>query len=149
MTPLIVIVMAAATQGASAAPRAAEPVPASEAALRRVVADYVGLYRRDSLAQWRELFLPGFTAAHRNEDGTVRQRTLDEFYAAQKRYFETGKAIREELENVRVAQEGALASVWADFILTEEGEESRGRLVLLLIEDRGAFKIQSLMFQYR
>jgi SnoaL-like protein len=76
------------------------------------------------------------------------QRTLDEFYQAQKRYLDTGKSIREELENVRVERHGALASVWADFVLTEEGEKSRGRLVLLLIEEHGSFKIHSLMFQY-
>lgn len=132
-----------------AAPHAAEPAAASDAALRQVVADYVGLYGRDTLERWRALFLPGFTAAHRNEDGTVRQRTLDEFYASQKRYFETGKAIREVLENVRVSREGALASVWADFVLTEDGMKSGGSLVLLLIEERGTFKIQSLMFEYR
>jgi hypothetical protein len=38
--------------------------------------------------------------------------------------------------------------VWADFVLTEEGEKSRGRLVLLLIEEHESFKIHSLMFQY-
>ena len=134
-----------AVAGALPAPA---PPPASEEALRRVVADYVGLYRRDTLERWRALFRPGFTAAHVGEDGAVRQRTLDEFYQAQKRYFDTGKSIREELENVRVDRHGALASVWADFVLTEEGEKSRGRLVLLLIEEHGTFKIQSLMFQY-
>jgi hypothetical protein len=132
----------------SQTPAKPDEARASDAALRRVVDDYVGLYRRDSLERWRELFLPGFTAAHVSDDGRVRQRTLEEFYQAQKRYLETGKAIREELANVRITREGALASVWADFVLTEEGQRSRGRLVLLLIEERGAFKIHSLMFQY-
>lgn len=132
---------------AIAAPAPAAP-PVSDEGLRRVVADYVGLYRRDTLERWRALFLPGFTAAHVGDGGAVRQRTLDEFYQAQKRYLDTGKSIREELENVRVERHGALASVWADFVLTEEGAKSRGRLVLLLIEERGEFKIHSLMFQY-
>jgi hypothetical protein len=132
---------------AAPTPAPAAP-PVSDEALRRVVADYVGLYRRDTLEGWRGLFLPGFTAAHVGDGGAVRQRTLDEFYGAQKRYLDTGKSIREELQNVRVERQGALASVWADFVLTEDGEKSRGRLVLLLIEERGSFKIHSLMFQY-
>lgn len=132
---------------AIAAPSPAAP-PVSDEGLRRVVADYVGLYRRDTLERWRGLFLPGFTAAHVGDGDAVRQRTLGEFYEVQKRYLDTGKSIREELENVRVERHGALASVWADFVLTEEGEKSRGRLVLLLIEERGTFKIHSLMFQY-
>ena len=135
-------VVLAATTAAAQAP------PPSDEALRRVVADYVGLYRRDSLARWRELFLPGFTAAHVADDGTVRQRTLAEFYGAQERYFATGKSIREDLENVRVERAGPLATVWADFILTEEGVKSRGKLVLLLMAGRDGFKIHSLMFQY-
>ena len=127
---------------------AAPPPGAGDENLRRVVADYVALYRRDTLANWRALFRPGFTAAHVNEDGTVRQRSLAEFYASQERYFATGKNIREELENVRVERHGPLASVWADFVLTEDGTKSRGTLVLLLIAGRDGFKIHSLMFQY-
>ena len=126
----------------------APPAARSDADLRKVIADYVGLYRRETLEQWRELFLPGFTAAHTREDGTVRQRTLEEFYGAQKRYLESGKAVREELDNVRIERHGRLASVWADFVLTEDGAPSRGRLVLLLIEDAGRFKIHALMFSY-
>ena len=121
---------------------------ASDADLRRTVADYVGLYRRETLDRWRALFLPGFTAAYTTAEGGVRERTLDEFFAAQRRYLATGRAIREELENVRVERSGRIASVWADFVLTDEGERSRGRLVLLLADDGGAWKIHSLMFSY-
>ena len=134
---------------ASSAHAQAPAVPnASDEALRQVVADYVGLYRADALPRWKKLFLPGFTAAHTREDGGVRQRTLEEFYEAQRRYFETGKSIQEELENVRIERQGRLASVWADFVLTEQGEKSRGKLVLLLIEEQGSFRIHSLMFSY-
>jgi hypothetical protein len=117
-------------------------------ALGGVVKDYVGLYRRETLDRWRELFLPTFTAASTRPDGTVNLRGLDEFFAAQKRYLDTGRAIREELENVRVERSGRLASVWADFVLHDEAETSRGRLVLLLIDEKGAFKIHALMFSY-
>jgi hypothetical protein len=108
--------------------------------LQRVVDDYVGLYRQESLPRWRELFLPTFTAALTTADGSVSVRTLEEFYGAQKRYLDTGRAIREELENVRIERQQRLASVWADFVLTDEGSQSRGKLVLLLIEDRGQFQ---------
>jgi hypothetical protein len=128
----------------------AVPAPQSDpdAELKRVVADYVGLYRRDALPQWRTLFLPSFTVASTNADGSVRLRNLDEFYAAQERYLASGRAIDEKLENVVVERRGRLASVWADFVLTEEGEKSRGTLCLSLVEEKGRWRIQSLMFAY-
>ena len=116
--------------------------------LEKVVADYVGLYQRETLPEWKKLFLPQFTVASAREDGTVSERTLEEFYEAQRNYFESGRAIKEVLENVRVERKGRLASVWADFVLTDEGETRRGKLVLLLIEGKEGFKIHSLMFSY-
>ena len=124
------------------------PAPASEANLKRIVADYVGLYRRDSLPQWRALFLPSFTVASTNADGSVRLRNLDEFYAAQERYLASGRAIEEKLENVAIERKGRLASVWADFVLTDQGETSRGKLCLSLIEEKGIWRIHSLVFAY-
>ena len=121
---------------------------ASDEDLRRVVADYVGLYRRDTLDAWRALFLPGFTAASTRADGSVLVRTLDKFFEAQKRYLGSGRAIREVLEQTRFERHGRLASVWSDFVLTDEGETSRGRLVLTLIAENGRFRIHSLMFSY-
>jgi hypothetical protein len=123
-------------------------VPASASDLEKVVADYVGLYRRDTLAEWKKLFLPHFTVASTREDGTVGERTLEEFYEAQRGYLESGRAIEEVLENVQIDRRGKLASVWADFVLTDEGETRRGKLVLLLIEGPEGFKIHSLMFSY-
>jgi hypothetical protein len=32
--------------------------------------DFIGLYARATLPRWRGLFLPGFTAAAMNEDGS-------------------------------------------------------------------------------
>jgi hypothetical protein len=123
------------------------PVP-TDAALRRTVADYVGLYTPATLDRWRTLFLPTFTASHTRPDGTVRVRTLDEFFTAQKEYLGGGRAIKEELEKVSIDRRGKLATAWADFVLTEEGEKSRGKLVLLLVADRGEWKIQALLFAY-
>ena len=78
-------------------------VPASASDLERVVADYVGLYRRDTLAEWKKLFLPHFTVASTREDGTVGERTLEEFYEAQRGYLESGRAIEEVLEKSETA----------------------------------------------
>jgi hypothetical protein len=116
--------------------------------LARVVADYTALYRSASLKEWRELFLPSFRAGSTHPDGSVLLRSLDEFYEAQRRYLESGRAIKETLENVRIDRHGRLASVWADFVLEEEGERSRGRLLLTLIESEGRFRIHSLLFAY-
>lgn len=132
---------------ALATPSPAPPLPGEEE-LRRVVADYVGLYRRETLERWRELFLPGFTAAHTLPDGSVKVRTLDAFYASQQRYLASGRAIKEELEDVRIERHGKLASVSARFVLTDEAETSRGRLVLVLMAESGRWRIQSLAFSY-
>jgi hypothetical protein len=120
----------------------------TDAGLRRVVADYVGLYRSETLPRWRSLFLPSFTVASANADGSVRVRNLDEFYAAQASYLASGRAIEERLENLAIERRGRLASAWADFALTDEGETSRGKLVLLLIEEQGEWRIHSLLFGY-
>ena len=128
---------------------AVAPAPSeTEPELRRVVADYVGLYRRETLPQWRTLFLPSFSVASANADGTARLRNLDEFYGAQERYLASGRAIKEELFNLAIERKGRLASVWADFVLTDEDGKSRGKLVLLLIEEKGEWRIHSLMFAY-
>lgn len=116
--------------------------------LEQVVSDYTGLYRLESLDRWRELFLPSFTVASTREDGSVRERSLEEFFEAQRRYLASGRAIEEVLENVSFERRGRLASVWADFVLTDAGSTRRGKLVLLLIEGQNGFKIHSLMFSY-
>ena len=132
-----------------AATPAAGPVDESpEADLDRVISDYTGLYARDTLEAWRKLFLHGFAAGSLRPDGSVLSRNLDEFYGAQKRYLESGRAIRETLENVETRRFSGLASVTAAFVLVEEGKRSRGRLILTLIRSEGHFRIQSLVFAY-
>ncbi len=117
--------------------------------VRQVLARYVGLYQKTTLAEWRTLFLPGFVAAFTNDDGSVTTRTLAEFYDRQAKYFATGRDIREELQNIRVTIDGQLASAHADFVLFDNGTESRGKLMLTFIRDREAWKIHSLAFTYR
>lgn len=119
-----------------------------DANLKRVLDAYIRLYARDTLAQWRGLFLPTFVAGSTNDDGTVTTRSLDEFYERQRGFFATGRTIRETLEHVRIEREGRLATMRADFSLHDNDTERRGKLMMLLIETRGEFKIQSLTFTY-
>lgn len=130
-------------------PAAERPMAqSSDERLEKVLADYTGLYSRETLDRWRELFLPTFIVAFTNTDGTITVRNLDEFVARQKGFFDTGHRITEELQNVRIERQGRLATVLADFVLADNSEKRRGKLVLLLIEDSGQFKIHSLMFTY-
>ncbi|MGE3471208.1 MAG: amidohydrolase family protein, partial [Vicinamibacterales bacterium] len=75
---------------------AASAGPATDVApVRRVVDDYVGLYRQDTLERWRALFLPSFTATSPAADGGVTVRTLEQFYDAQARGFLRAQAMSE------------------------------------------------------
>jgi hypothetical protein len=121
--------------------------PIDEAAVQRVLDDYIGLYKKDSLPEWKMLFLPGFTASYTNEDGTVTTRNLDEFYERQRNAFAAGE-VSETLHNVRIQRAGRLAHVFADFRFTSRGTTRPGQLMLLMIEDRGQPKIAALTFSY-
>lgn len=110
--------------------------------------DYIGLYRADALDRWRALFLPAFVASAVNPDGTVTAWTLDEFHERQRRAFSTGKPIREVLDGVAIDRDGPLVSVRSRFVWSD-GEVSRnGRLMLLVVSERGRLRIQSLVFGY-
>ena len=140
-------VMCVATSVAAAmeigrAVQAADPGP-----VKRVVDDYIGLYTKERLTEWKALFLPSFTAASTNADGTVSSRTLEEFYESQRSGFARGP-MRESLHDVRITREGRLAHAFAGFDFTSGGTTRRGQLMLLLIESRGQFKIAALTFSY-
>lgn len=124
------------------------PVPPADPAVAELLRDYIGLYQRDTLPRWRELFQPGFVAASTNPDGSISVRSLDEFYERQRRFFETGQAVSEVLENTRVERRGRLASVVSDFVWTGGELTRRGRLVLVLVEEQGKLRVQSLAFSY-
>ena len=96
----------AAGPGPRGGQRTGAAADALDRELRRVVDDYVGLYRRESLPEWRKLFLPSFVAGSARAEGQIQLRTLDEFYEAQRKYLETGRAIKETLENVRLDRHG-------------------------------------------
>jgi hypothetical protein len=136
-----------ATPGAAGA-QSSPPAPGDVAPVRRVVDDYVGLYRKDSLAEWRALFLPSFTATSPSATGGVTVRTLDEFYEAQARGFARAREMSETLEQVTISRSGRLATAWADFVFHQDGTSRRGRLALGLIETTGGWKIVSLLFSY-
>jgi hypothetical protein len=115
--------------------------------VQRVVDDYIGLYTKERLAEWKALFLPGFTATYTNADGSVTTRTLEEFYESQRVGFDRA-AMTETLHDVRITRVGRLAHVLAGFDFTSGGATRRGRLMLMLIESRGQFRIASLTFTY-
>lgn len=133
---------------AAAGPLNAQSAPDLDRSLHRLVADYTGLYTRDSLPKWRELFLPTFTAASTRADSSVSVRGLAEFYAAQERSFTTATKMGERLENLRVERRGRMATVWADFVYWHDDDGRRGRLVLTAIFQREGWRFHSLMFSY-
>jgi hypothetical protein len=120
---------------------------AGDPAVQRLVDDYVGLYRKDTLERWKALFLPGFTASYTNADGTVTTRNLEAFYESQRIGFAAGD-MSETLQNVRTQRVGRLAQATADFTFTSRGSPRPGRLMLLMIEEKGQLKIAALVFTY-
>ncbi len=118
-------------------------------ALNRLVSDYTDLYAKETLPQWRSLFLPTFSVASTTAAGAVSVRGLDQFYGSQERSFATTQKMGERLENVRIERRGRMASVWADFVFWQNDESSRGRLVLLAIHQREGWRFHSLMFSYQ
>ena len=132
---------------ASSAQAVGQSPSGDTAAVRRVVDDYIGLYRKETLERWTTLFLPGFAATYTNDDGSVTTRTLDDFYERQRAGFGRGP-MTETLENVRVERRGRLAHATADFVFASGGPPRRGQLTLLMIEENGQLKIAALTFTY-
>jgi hypothetical protein len=120
----------------------------SDRSAEAVVRDYVGLYTRDTLDQWKKLFHPGLVVAFPGEEGTARTRGLEAFFKAQKNHFASGRKIGERLENVRVDQGNRIARVSADFIFSDDGKDSTGKLGLHLVETRDGWKITAIVFSY-
>ncbi len=116
--------------------------------LQHLVLDYTRLYTRDSLAVWRNLFLPSFTAANTTADGGAAARPLADFLASQERAFASGTNVGERLENVHIERRGRIASVWAEFVYWHDDAGRRGRLVLTAIHGKEGWRFQSLLFSY-
>jgi hypothetical protein len=120
----------------------------SKEALQKVLKDYIGLYRADSLDQWKLLFHPSVTVVFPADDGTVNVRNLEEFFQRQKNFFATRKSVSERLENMQVFEGRRMARVTADFIFIDEGVEKPGKLGLHLVEGKDGWKIVAVLFSY-
>lgn len=120
----------------------------SKEALQKVIKDYIGLYRADSLDQWKLLFHPSVTVVFPADDGSVNVRNLEEFFQRQKNFFATHKSVSERLENMQVFEGRRIARVTADFIFIDEGVEKPGKLGLHLVEGAEGWKIVAILFSY-
>jgi hypothetical protein len=125
-----------------------QPSTDLDSGLKRLVADYTRLYTRDSLARWRQLFLPSFTSTSISADSSASSRGLEQFVASQERGFTTATRMGERLENVRVERRGRMATVWADFVYWHDDDGRRGRLILTAAHGRDGWRFASLIFSY-
>lgn len=117
-----------------------EPTEKSAVALEGVIHDYIALYTRATLEGWKRLFHPALSVAHPVADGSIRVRNLEEFFAAQKGYFETGRAISERLENLRIEPARRIARVTADFVSWTKGRNAAAPSVCTWPKSRTAGK---------
>ena len=127
---------------------AAQNSPTSKAALDQAVRDYVGLYRTDTLAEWKKLFHPQLTVVFPGAKGAIVVRNLEQFYGAQANYLPKRKSVSERLKNVRIKEGRRIARVTADFVFVDENVESRGKLGLHLVEGSDGWKIVAIIFSY-
>jgi hypothetical protein len=120
--------------------------PAEEA--RKVVDDYVGLYTATTLPAWKALFHPQMTASHAAADGSIRVRTLDEFFSAQESGFKEDPAMSEKLQHVRLFIGNRIARVTADYVFSSKSRSGRGKLGLHLVQGTKGWKIVGVVFSY-
>jgi hypothetical protein len=129
-------------------PAQSRKAQSSEADIDRVVADYTKLYNAKDLEQWRRLFHPDVRISSPDANGDILVRNLKQFYAAQKKGFETDPKMREELQSIAVERGNRIAQVAADFVFVSGGKRSRGQLGLHLVEGKGSWKITSVVYAY-
>lgn len=120
----------------------------SRESLDKVLKDYIGLYHKDTLDQWKTLFHPSVTVFFPGDEGAINMRNLQEFFERQKNYFAKRKSISERLENVQILEGKRIARVTADFIFIDEGAEQPGKLGLHLVEGKDGWKIVAVLFSY-
>jgi hypothetical protein len=120
----------------------------SRESLDQVLKDYIGLYQKETLDQWKTLFHPSVHVFFPAEDGAINVRNLEEFFERQKNYFAKRKSISERLENVQILEGKRIARVTADFIFIDEGVENPGKLGLHLVEGKDGWKIVAVLFSY-
>lgn len=120
----------------------------ADPALKRLLEDYVGLYRADRLSEWKRLLHERVSVADPRPDGTIRFRNLDEFFSTQQGFFASGRRIGERLEEARVEEGRRMARVSARFVFVDEGEERPGRLGLHAVEEGGTWRVVAIVFSY-
>jgi hypothetical protein len=120
----------------------------SRKSLEKTIHDYISLYSKDTLDQWKTLFHPSVIVAFPADDGGITIRNLDEFLERQRNYFAKRKSISERLENVQILEGKRIARVTADFIFIDEGVEKPGKLGLHLVESNDGWKIVAVIFSY-
>ena len=120
----------------------------SHAAMEKLLRDYISLYRKESLAQWKELFHPSVTIIFPADDGTITVRNLAQFFVRQQDFFAQRKSVSERLENVQIAEGRRMSRVLANFVFVSDGAEKRGKLGLHLLEGNEGWKIVGLVFSY-
>ena len=120
----------------------------SAAEIDRVVADYTRLYNAKDLEEWRKLFHPEVRVASPDANGDILVRSLKQFYSAQKKSFDAGTKMSEELLEVAVERGNRIAQVAADFVFISGGKKSRGQIGLHLVEGKGGWKITSVVYAY-
>jgi len=128
--------------------RFVEGAAPSDAALRRLLEDYVGLYRADRLSDWKKLLHERVSVADPRPDGTIRFRGLEDFFTTQQGFFARGRRLGERLEEIRVEEGRRIARVSARFVFVDEGEERPGRLGLHVVEEGGTWRIVAIVFSY-
>jgi Putative lumazine-binding len=121
---------------------------ASREALQKLIKDYIGLYRADTLDQWKLLFHPSVMVFFPADDGSITVRTLEEFLQRQRNFFATRKSVSERLENVQIFEGRRIARVTADFIFIDEDVEKPGKLGLHIVEGTDGWKIVAVLFSY-
>ena len=125
-----------------------ESAPAPERSVQNLAADYIRLYTRSTLPEWKKLFHPSLSVANPNKDGSIQIRNLEEFYATQETRFATGRTISERLEHVSIRTGNRMASISADFIFSDNGKEGHGKLGLHAIQDNQGWRIVAIIFSY-
>ena len=133
---------------ASGLPAAAQNPPQSKAALEKTIREYIGLYRTETLEEWKKLFHPQLTVVFPDAKGAIVVRNLEQFYTAQANYLPKRKWVSERLENVRIAEGRRIARITSDFVFVDENVESRGKLGLHLVEGSEGWKIVGIIFSY-
>ena len=120
----------------------------SKKEIEKLLEDYIGLYKKESLDKWKELFDPSVIVAFPAEDDSINVRNLEEFLTRQRNFFAQRKSVSERLKNVQIFEGRRIGRIVADFVFIDEGNERRGKLGLHVVQSKNGWKIVALVFSY-